>query len=133
MRFKEELNLAGASIEKNYELPDGSSLTVREERFKCPEALFDPSLLDIDEDGIHLIANRSIMKSDVEIRKELYANILLSGGNTLFSGLAERLVVEMTGLAGVSAKVKVTAPAERQTSVWIGGSILASLSTFQQM
>ncbi|CAG9311549.1 unnamed protein product [Blepharisma stoltei] len=133
MRFKDELNAAGASIEKNYDLPDGRSLIIREERFKCPEAMFDPSLMNIDEDGIHLIANRSIMKSDVEIRKELYSNILLSGGNTLFSGMAERLIVEMTCLAGISSKVRVTAPAERSTSVWIGGSILASLSTFQQM
>lgn len=133
MKFKDELGTAGASIEKNYELPDGSALIIREERFKCPEAMFDPSLMNIDEDGIHLLANRSIMKSDVEIRKELYSNILLSGGNTLFQGMAERLIIEMTCLAGSSSKVRVTAPAERSTSVWIGGSILASLSTFQQM
>ncbi|KHF97816.1 Actin-1 [Gossypium arboreum] len=73
------------------------------------------------------------MKCDVDIRKDLYGNIVLSGGSTMFPGIADRMSKEITALAPSSMKIKVVAPPERKYSVWIGGSILASLSTFQQM
>jgi len=73
------------------------------------------------------------MKCDVDIRKDLYSNIVLSGGTTMFPGIADRMTKEITSLAPSSMKIKVVAPAERKFSVWIGGSILSSLSTFQQM
>jgi len=73
------------------------------------------------------------MKCDVDIRKDLYGNIVLSGGTTMFDGVAERMEKEIKALAPQSMKIKIVAPPERKYSVWIGGSILASLSTFQQM
>jgi len=73
------------------------------------------------------------MKCDVDIRKDLYGNTVLSGGTTMYEGIADRLTKEMTALAPAAIKVKVVAPPERKYSVWIGGSILSSLSTFQQM
>jgi actin len=73
------------------------------------------------------------MKCDVDIRKDLYGNIVLSGGSTMFPGIADRMSKEITSLAPSSMKIKVVAPPERKYSVWIGGSILASLSTFQQV
>ena len=73
------------------------------------------------------------MKCDVDIRKELFENIVLSGGNTLFKGFAARITKEITALAPAGVKVKVIAPPERKNSAWIGGSIIASLSTFPQM
>lgn len=51
----------------------------------------------------------------------------------MYPGLADRMHKEITNLAPSSMKVKIIAPPERKYSVWIGGSILASLSTFQQM
>jgi len=69
----------------------------------------------------------------VDIRKDLYSNIVLSGGTTMFPGIADRMTKEISALAPSSIKVKVVAPAERKFSVWIGGSILSSLSTFQSM
>merc|ERR1711879_64454 len=62
-----------------------------------------------------------------------YANVVLSGGTTMFSGIGERMTKELTALAPSTMKIKVVAPPERKYSVWIGGSILSSLSTFQQM
>jgi actin-related protein len=79
--------------------------------------------------GIHETTFDSIMKCDVDIRKDLYANIVLSGGTTMLPGFAERMQKEMTSLAPAAMKIKVIAPPERKYSVWIGGSILASLST----
>jgi len=57
----------------------------------------------------------------------------MSGGTTMYSGIDTRLQKEVSALAPNTMKIKVVAPAERKYSVWIGGSILSSLSTFQQM
>jgi actin-related protein len=119
--------------EKTYELPDGNIITVGSERFRCPEVLFQPSFIGKEASGIHDTTFQSIMKCDVDIRKDLYANIVLSGGTTMFQGIGERMTKELTALAPSTMKIKVVAPPERKYSVWIGGSILSSLSTFQQM
>jgi actin-related protein len=119
--------------EKTYELPDGNIITVGSERFRCPEVLFQPSFVGKEASGIHDTTFQSIMKCDVDIRKDLYANVVLSGGTTMFSGIGERMTKELTALAPSTMKIKVVAPPERKYSVWIGGSILSSLSTFQQM
>ena len=73
------------------------------------------------------------MKCDLDIRRDLYGNVVMSGGTTMYPGIADRMQKELTALAPTSMKVKIVAPPERKYSVWIGGSILASLSTFQQM
>jgi len=83
--------------------------------------------------GVHETTYNSIMKCDVDIRKDLYGNTVLSGGSTMFPGIADRMQKELTALAPSTMKIKIIAPPERKYSVWIGGSILASLSTFQQM
>merc|ERR1711869_171608 len=133
--FDTEMKAAAESSEKEktYELPDGNVITVGNERFRCPEVLFQPSFIGKEASGIHDTTFQSIMKCDVDIRKDLYANVVLSGGTTMFPGIGERMTKELTALAPSTMKIKVIAPPERKYSVWIGGSILSSLSTFQQM
>jgi actin len=133
--FNEEMETArnSASIEKTYELPDGTLVTIGNERFRCPEALFNPSLVGAEFGGVQEFTFSSIKKCDVDIRSDLYANIVLSGGTTMFPGIGERMTKEITAKAPAGKKVKVVALPERKFSVWIGGSILSSLSTFQQM
>jgi len=122
-----------SDLEKTYELPDGNVITIGNERFRCPETLFQPSHIGKENEGVHKLTYESIMKCDVDIRKDLYANTVLSGGTTMFTGISERIQKEITALAPSTMTIKVVAPPERKYSVWIGGSILASLSTFEEM
>ena len=113
-------------------------ISIGKERFRCPEALFQPSLVGLESFGIHEMIYTSIAGSgDLGIpgihgdRQWAYGNIVMSGGSTMFPGIADRVEKEITALAPSMFKIKVIAPLERQRSAWIGGSILASLSTFQ--
>ena len=121
------------SRKKSYDLPDGKIITIGHQLFQCPEALFKPSLLGLSSYGIHEAIYNSINKCDCDITANMYANIVLSGGNTMYPGIGERIHKEITNSAPSTMKTIVSAPPERKYSVWIGGSILASLSTFQGM
>lgn len=133
--FEEEMtNSAKTVSEEPFELPDGSVIQVGNQRFRCPEALFKPHHIGLEAPGFHEMTYQSINKCDIDVRRDLYSNIVLSGGTTMFKGLPERLGKEVSNLVSSSSvKPKVVAPPERKYSVWIGGSILSSLTTFQTM
>jgi len=118
--------------EKNYELPDGEIITVEAEPFKCSEPLFKPKLIGLDQIGIDKMIFESIMKCDIEMRKDLYNNIVLSGGSTMFNGIVQRIQKEILSLAPDSTKIQIIAPPERKYSAWLGGRILSSLDTFEE-
>jgi len=131
--YAKEMDKAGLSgdLEQAFELPDGKVITIASERFRCPEVLFQPSFIGKEAPGIHQLVQDSIQNSDIDLRRDLYQNIVLSGGTTMFSGMDKRLENEITKLAPANVKVRVIAPPERKYSVWMGGSILAGLSSFQ--
>lgn len=119
----------------SYKLPDGSELTLGREVFDCPEAIFSPDVMGKEVPGVHYQVLDTILKCEPSVRREFYSNIILAGGNTLFTGYPDRLAKEVKNLAPVSLsdKVKVIAQSERKYSTWIGGAILAGLGSFQYM
>ncbi|XP_048397835.1 actin-6-like isoform X4 [Stegostoma tigrinum] len=122
-----------ADVEKDYKLPDGQVIKIQNQRFRCPETLFVPANIGIEAPGIDKLCFNTIMKCDIDLRRDLYANVILAGGSSLFPGMDERMLKEMTKMVPTGTPVKVCAPADRKYSVWMGGSILSSLSAFQQM
>ena len=105
-------------------------ITIGSERFRCPEALFQPSLLGKCADckgGVHTQIFKSIMKCDPEIQAALFYNVALSGGGTMFDGVTERMQKELSALAPSTMEIRIIAPPERKFATWIGGSLLASL------
>ncbi|KAF8948243.1 actin family [Linnemannia elongata] len=128
---KEEKD-AGGKYE-DFMLPDGNVIKLGAERFRAPEIMFNPEIIGQEFPGIHQVVVDSISRSDMDLRKSLYSNIVLSGGSTLCKGFGDRLLLEVKKLALKDIKIKISAPPERKYSTWIGGSILASLSTFKKM
>ncbi|XP_064118234.1 beta-centractin [Macrobrachium rosenbergii] len=117
----------------SYSLPDGSSVEIGQARFRAPEVLFRPDLIGDESHGIHEVLLYAIHKSDMDLRKLLFQNIVISGGSTLFKGFGDRLLSELKKSSPKEIKIRISAPAERLYSTWIGGSILASLDTFKRM
>lgn len=127
----QEFETKGDEKKKEYEMPDGKKVKLGSVLIRTPECLFQPKFLGIDTAGIHKQIYECIQKADVDLRKELYENITLSGGTTMFEGFTERLSKEMSALVPPSMKIRILAPVERKFSIWIGGSVLSTLATFQ--
>merc|ERR1719439_303979 len=108
-------------------------VTVHNQMIRCPELMFKPSLDGKEMMGLHELTRKTVNDCDLDVRKDLLGNVVMSGGTTMFPNMPERLQAEIQGLVPEATKVKVIAPPERMISVWIGGSILASLSTFSRM
>ncbi|XP_030563416.1 actin-like protein 53D isoform X2 [Drosophila novamexicana] len=134
--FDEELHqstLRKHDLDALYELPDGTTINIGNERFRCPEALFKPSMLGQEVPGLHEAVFNSILKCDMDLRRDMYANIVLSGGTTMFRNIEVRLQQDISVMAPSTMRIKITANPERCFAVWSGGSVLASLSSFQNM
>uniref|UniRef100_A0A8C2D097 Actin-like 6A n=1 Tax=Cyprinus carpio TaxID=7962 RepID=A0A8C2D097_CYPCA len=124
----------------HYELPNGYNCDFGAERLKIPEGLFDPSnakgLSGNTMLGVSHVVTTSVGMCDIDIRPGLYGSVVVTGGNTLIQGFTDRLHRELSQKTPPSMRLKLIAnntTVERRFSAWIGGSILASLGTFQQM
>ncbi|XP_007502311.1 actin-related protein T3 isoform X3 [Monodelphis domestica] len=131
--FEDETTKNPAVLEKTYKLPDGKTIKLHDEMFRCPESLFLPGHLNLEAPGIDKLCYSSIMKCDMDLRNSFFSNIVLAGGSTCFPGLDKRLVKELALMVPANTSVRVSAPPDRKVSGWMGGSILASLPAFQDM
>ena len=122
-----------SGMEKNYMMPDGEVINIGLERFLAPESFFNTSVIGKELNPLDDLIVEAVSNCDVDLRRDLYSNIVLSGGSTMFPGVKERLTKEIKELIPESIDVKIIAPPERMYSVWIGGSILSSLKTFSRM
>lgn len=118
---------------KVYHLPDGNTVSLGSQLFRAPEILFAPTTIGIEAPGVHELLYQSIMKCPIDVRRDLYSNIFLSGGTTLLPGLEERISKEMERLVPQGVPVKIVLPEKRQYSVWTGASIISSLSVFRDL
>lgn len=128
--YAQELASAGQSehLERTLQLPDGTDIVAASsERFRCPEALFQPSLLGWESAGIHDLAFQAVSKCELDIQKGLCSNVVLSGGTMCLQGVQERMQKELTTLVPPSLLVKVQRPDAPADAAFAGGSLLASL------
>uniref|UniRef100_A0A673KFA5 Actin-like protein 6A n=1 Tax=Sinocyclocheilus rhinocerous TaxID=307959 RepID=A0A673KFA5_9TELE len=117
----------------HYELPNGYNCDFGAERLKIPEGLLDPSNAKILK--LCCTSTCTCPMSLLPIQG-LYGSVVVTGGNTLIQGFTDRLNRELSQKTPPSMRLKLIAnntTVERRFSAWIGGSILASLGTFQQM
>ncbi|KAM7044464.1 LOW QUALITY PROTEIN: actin-related protein T1 [Molossus nigricans] len=128
-----ELYKRPEEVLRKYTLPDGNVIYIGDQLYQVPEILFTPHQLGIHSPGLSKMVASSIMKCDTDIQRNLFAEIVLSEGTTLFPGLEERLLKELEQLASRGTPIKITASPDRCFSAWIGASIMTSLSSFKQM
>jgi len=127
----EDYKLAPAEQrEETFELPDGRLISLAEERYRSPEVLFQPNLLRREDSGVHGLIFESVSQCDCDVRKELFGNVVLSGGSMMFPGMGERIRKELIALAPATMNIKVTT--KDALSVWLGGSIRATCDTFEE-
>jgi centractin len=116
-----------------YNLPDGNAIKIGDERSLAPEILFNPSIIGSENLSFQEMIITSINKVDIDLRKNLYNNVLISGGNTLFKGIQEKFHSEIKNLAPKNMKVKLHTPGNRLLSCWSGGNVISILEIFKKM
>ncbi len=121
--FEQEMQTAATSnaLDGRFEL-SGDSIVIGSERFRCTEAMFKPSLIDLTCQSVHEAILSSVANSS---KSDFLGNVVLGGGNTLFSGFDRRLQSELSELAP-DFQVNIVAPPERKNSVWLGGSMISA-------
>ncbi|XP_054426655.1 actin, cytoskeletal 3-like [Pteronotus mesoamericanus] len=130
---KEKAEASSPPHAQKYRLPDGQEVELGSERFFGPEVLFQTNLIARDSLGAHMAAFRSISSCDPALWKVLFGHVLLSGGTGSCCGLSSRMQKELSALVSPPVIVKVSTCPFSLYSAWVGGSILGSLSTFQDM
>ena len=122
---------SSSELDQAYTLPDRSQITVKGTvRMQVPELIFKPDLNGKSCASIQQLSWNSVSASDVDVRRDLLKNVIMSGGTTMYEGISDRLKSEITALAPAGSEIRIVASPDRKYAVWKGASTLASLSTF---
>ncbi|XP_027501807.1 actin-like protein 10 [Corapipo altera] len=131
--YERDLQDQGCHHPARFQTPDGHWITLGKERFCCPEPLFQPKLLQHGCPGLHQLAWQSLQTVPDHARRDVLGNIVLSGGSSMFPGFPERMCLGLNLLSqGTGVQIDVLASPERGTAAWLGGSMAASLTSFQR-
>ncbi|KAJ1109253.1 hypothetical protein NDU88_006616 [Pleurodeles waltl] len=117
----------------DYSLPDGQIISIGSERFRCPEAFFNPTAIGIPEVGIHVLAMNSVLKCAPEHQAQLLSNVVVCGGSSLLRGFLERIKKELSLSEKAKTAINVMSSPHRKTAAWLGGSIVSCLDSFQNL
>jgi len=134
-----EEDVAASIPTEPYEFPSGYNAEYGNERYKITETLFDPTYIKGVAStmlGMSHVVSTSIGLCDVDLRPSLYSGVIVTGGNSLLNGFIDRLNRDLSSRTPPNMRFKLisaTGTTERRFGSWIGGSILASLGSFQQM
>jgi len=123
---------------ESYTLPDGRVIKVGPERYEAPECMFQPHLVDVEQPGMAELLFNTVQSAPVDVRTDLYAHVVLSGGSSMYPGLPSRLEKEMKQLYLTKVlggdptrlrkfKVGVDAHPTRKNMVFVGGAVLADV------
>ena len=123
----------GHRLERKYELPDGTQVSLAKEYLETAETLFQPDLMGLPNVGLHKTVVNVVKKCNLSITGDLFGNIVLAGGSTMFPQFEARLQNELEAVVPDTIETKVVASAERKYAAWIGGSMLSSLSTYKNI
>lgn len=130
--YEQDCKAKEAEFEKSFKLPDGQTIQFGKERFMSTEMLFNPMIIGKEDAGMAELAMKTFHDCPIDVRDALYKSIIIIGGNTMFSGFKERLEHDMNKHQHNFKQFKVFADPLRQFSSWQGGSVFASLSTFEE-
>ena len=118
-----------------YYLPDGSNISIGEERILAPELLFNPEYTGKEYLGFTDMIISSINRIDIELKKSSYENIWLSGGNTSFKELDGKLVNELKNKLGKDYRINIfeNEKINPKYRCWVGGNIISTMEVFKTM
>lgn len=132
-KFRISKNPSEDSASVQYRLPDDTILELGNELFRIPEVFFTGNEEFPGFFGIQNMVYDSLNKCSITLKRELYTNMILTGGNSLFEGFPEKFTKKVQDLAPIGVKTRVLLNNSRKYSTWIGGSILGMLSGFKPL
>ena len=121
------------SIDSEYILPDGYRLNLKDEKILSPEILFNNRLIFAEYQTFDEMIINSINRVDINIKNKLYKTMILSGGNTQFKGIEEKMKLNISELIPKGVEIKIRTQMNPELNCWKGGNIIASLSSFNKM
>jgi actin-related protein 2 len=137
LEVEKRLALETTTLIQKYTLPDGRVIKLGSERFEAPEVLFQPSLLDMESEGMAEMLFNMIQAADIDLRPKFYTSIVLSGGSTMYPGLPTRIEKDMRDMylnlvhgdekVASKLKLRIEDPPRRKHMVFLGGSVLANI------
>lgn len=123
--------------ERSFELPDNTIIELDNRmRYPLTEILYKPSLIEKSYMGLHKMVEDSYIKCDPDLQIDLHRNIVVAGGTSMMRGFVTRLEYEMDKLFKPDVSrtdISYISEGNRNYAAWIGGSMLSSLSVFQEM